>query len=61
VLLTALSVNSTSAGAEAGTLAPFTQLVHEWRRTAALHADPRLAADLSRLLPGDGPLLRPPG
>jgi hypothetical protein len=48
------------AGAEAGTLAPFTQLVHEWRRTAALHADPRLAAELSRPLPGDGPMLRPP-
>jgi hypothetical protein len=48
------------AGAEAGTLAPFAQLVHEWRRTAALHADPRLAAELSRPLPGDGGPLRPP-
>ncbi len=47
------------AGAEAGVLAPFTQLVHEWRQTAALHADPRLSADLTRPLPGDGPL-RPP-
>ena len=48
------------AGAEAGVLAPFTQLVHEWRQTAALHADPRLSAELSRPLSGDGPLLHPP-
>jgi len=48
------------AGAEAGVLASFTQLVHEWRQTAALHADPHLSAELSRPLPGDGSLLRPP-
>jgi hypothetical protein len=48
------------AGAEAGALASFTQLVHEWRQTAALHADPSLSAELSRPLPGDGSLLRRP-
>jgi hypothetical protein len=48
------------ASAEAGVLAPFIQLVHDWRETAALHADPHLAAELSRPLPGDGPVLHPP-
>ncbi|WP_250286652.1 MULTISPECIES: hypothetical protein [unclassified Frankia] len=48
------------ASAEAGVLGPFTQLVHEWRQTAAIHADPHLVAELSRPLPGDGPELMPP-
>jgi hypothetical protein len=48
------------ASAEAGALAPFTQLVHEWRQTAAIHADPRLTAELARPLPGDGPELSRP-
>ncbi len=48
------------AGAEAGVLASFTQLVHEWRQTAALHADPGLSAELARPLAGDGPMLGPP-
>ncbi|WP_322767149.1 hypothetical protein [Frankia sp. Cr1] len=48
------------ASAEAGVLAPFTQLAHEWKQTAAIHADPALTADLSRPLPGDGPVLHRP-
>jgi hypothetical protein len=40
--------------------APFGRMLHEWQRTAAVHADPALAAELSRPLDADlGPVLSP--
>lgn len=40
--------------------APFGRMLHEWRATAAIHADPVLAKDLSRALDTDlGPVLMP--
>src|SRR5262249_51135805 len=32
--------------------APMTELIHAWRSTAIIHADPSLAAELTRPLPG---------
>jgi hypothetical protein len=42
------------AAAELGTMAPLAQLLREWQATAAIYADPQLAAELRRPLPGDG-------
>lgn len=53
----------TVAGANAlGTLGPVAALLHEWKNTALVHADPRLAAALRREHPGEGDLVpRPAG
>ena len=48
------------AGAETGTLEPFSRSVAEWRHTAEVWADPELAERLSSQLPGDGPVLERP-
>ena len=40
--------------------APFGRMLHEWQRTAAIHADPALAKELSCALDADlGPALAP--
>ena len=40
--------------------APFGRMLHEWQQTAAIHADPSLAAELSRALDTDlGPVHMP--
>ena len=40
--------------------APFGRMLHEWQQTAAIHADPALAKELSRALDADlGPVLMP--
>ena len=42
------------ASAELGVLTPMAQLLREWRATAAIHAEPGLAAELRRPLAGNG-------
>ena len=42
------------ASAELGVMAPLGQLLREWQATAAIYADPALASELRRPLPGDG-------
>ncbi len=42
------------AAAELGVLTPLAQLLREWQATAAIYADPELAAELRRPLTGDG-------
>jgi hypothetical protein len=42
------------AAAELGVMAPLAQLLREWQATAAIYADPELAAELRRPLAGDG-------
>lgn len=43
-----------------GVWAPFGRMLHEWRQTAAIHADPTLAKELSRALDADlGPVMMP--
>jgi hypothetical protein len=42
------------AGAELGVMTPIAQLMREWQATAAIYADPELAAELERPLAGDG-------
>jgi hypothetical protein len=40
--------------------APFGRMLHEWQETAAIHADPALAKELSRALDTDlGPVMMP--
>jgi hypothetical protein len=40
--------------------APFGRMLHEWQQTAAIHADPALAKELSRALDADlGPVMMP--
>jgi hypothetical protein len=39
---------------------PFGRMLHEWQQTAAIHADPTLAKELSRALDADlGPVMAP--
>ncbi len=47
-------VRTARAAADVGVLSPLVAVLAEWKATAALHADPALAADLRRPLPGDG-------
>lgn len=55
-------VSTTAAAIDLGTLAPVSVLVHEWKNTALVHADPRLAAAMRRDHPGVGDLVpRPAG
>jgi len=42
------------AAAELNVMTALGQLLREWRATAAIHADPALAAELHRPLSGDG-------
>lgn len=42
------------AAAEVGVMTPLAQLLREWQATAAIYADPELAAELRRPLAGDG-------
>jgi len=42
------------AAAELGVMTPLAQLLREWQATAAIYADPELAAELRRPLPRDG-------
>jgi hypothetical protein len=50
------------AGAETGSLEPFDRAVNEWRDTAVIWSDPRLAERLGHSFAGDGEvLLRPSG
>ena len=54
-------VATVAAATDLGTLAPVAVLLREWRNTALVHADPRLAAALRHEHPGDGGLVpRPP-
>ncbi len=49
-----------AAGAETGTFEPFARAVKEWRDTAEVWADPKLAERFTAGFPGDGPELRQP-
>jgi hypothetical protein len=49
------------AGAETGTLEPFSRAIREWQHTAEVWADPELADRLREHHPGDGPILERPG
>ena len=42
------------AAAELGVMTPLAQSLREWQATAAIHADPELAAELRRPTAGDG-------
>lgn len=42
------------AAAELGVMTPIAQLLREWQATALIYADPELAVELKRPLPGDG-------
>jgi hypothetical protein len=50
------------ASGAAGRPAALAQLIHEWKATAQVWSDPKLAAELRRPLPAPkgGPVLRPP-
>ncbi len=50
------------ASGAAGSTAALAQLIHEWKATAEVWSDPKLAAELQRPLPAPkgGPVLRPP-
>lgn len=48
------------AAAELDNFAPLTQLVHEWRATAEIHADPRLARRLRRSITTVGGVVAQP-
>lgn len=53
-------ISCSEASTAVGDLAPLAALVHEWKATAAIYADPELATELQRSLPGDGlPVDRP--
>jgi len=55
-------VSTTAAAIDLGTLAPVSVLLHEWKNTALVHADPRLAAAMRRDHPGAGGIVpRPNG
>ena len=41
-------IRTAEAAAELGSMAPLTQLLIEWKATAAIHADPALAVQLNR-------------
>ncbi|GAB3445578.1 DUF6247 family protein [Actinophytocola sediminis] len=48
------------ASAELGQWSPLEETIHEWRATAAIHADPELATDLSQPVDDDfGPVPSP--
>jgi hypothetical protein len=47
-------ITTTAAAIELHTLAPVAVLLREWKNTALVHADPRLAAAMRRDHPGSG-------
>ncbi len=49
------------AAAEIGNYAPLNQLIREWRATAEVHADPKLARRLRRPLEASGDRVEQPG
>ncbi|MDA8201615.1 MAG: hypothetical protein M0Z49_02425 [Chloroflexi bacterium] len=53
-------VSTTAAAIDLGTLAPVSVLLHEWKNTALVHADPRLAAAMRRDHPGAGAIVARP-
>ena len=53
-------IETSVASGDLGTLAPLSALIAEWRDTALVRADPRLAAALRRPHPGDGDLVPRP-
>ena len=53
-------VRAVGASAELGRWSVLAQVLVEWKGTAAVHADPVLAAELARPLDGDlGPVAAP--
>jgi hypothetical protein len=55
-------VTTTAAAIDLGTLAPVSLLLQEWKTTALVHADPRLAAAMRREHLGSGEIVpRPNG
>jgi len=52
-------LETAEACASVGNNAPLAQLVHEWKATADIYADPALAADLKRPLPAGNGKRRP--
>jgi hypothetical protein len=53
-------VSTTAAAIELHTLAPVSVLLREWKNTALVHADPRLAAAMRRDHPGAGEVVPRP-
>lgn len=53
-------VETARACADVDTLEPLAQLVHEWKQTAQVHADPELAERLREPAAGDGDLVTAP-
>ncbi len=49
-----------TAAAELDNVAPLIQLLREWRATAEVHADPKLARRLRRKLEADGDAVAAP-
>lgn len=49
-----------TAAADLDNYAPLTQLVREWRATAEIHADPKLARRLRRAIDAEGDRVAPP-
>jgi len=47
-------IQCAQAAGQIGDLAPLAQLLHEWKATAAIYADPYLARRLKGPFPGDG-------
>lgn len=45
-------IETVQACASVGNSAALDEVIHAWKSTAAIYADPKLAADLSRSLPG---------
>ena len=45
-------IETVRACASVGNSAALDEVIHAWKSTAAIYADPKLAADLSRSLPG---------
>lgn len=53
-------VETAASSSDLGTLTPLVVLIHEWRNTALVHADPALSAALRRDHSGDGGLVPRP-
>lgn len=47
-------LRTAQGAADLGVMAPLGRVLREWRATAAIYADPMLAQELRRPLPGDG-------
>ncbi|MGC8634987.1 MAG: hypothetical protein ACP5VP_10040 [Candidatus Limnocylindrales bacterium] len=53
-------VSTTAAAIDLGTLTPVSVLLHEWKNTALVHADPRLATAMRREHHGVGEIVPRP-